>query len=74
MLKKIAYPIEPKLKIHKYVVTVNLTNRKGQTKTGFWYCSSLKEVKERIKGTKKGAVIEVFKADHNFIQAYFKEY
>lgn len=72
-LKKIGYPKEPKLHVHKYIVQIITHKKSGEAQTKFRYCVNLKEVKALCKKAPKGAVIEVFKADHNFIQAYFKE-
>lgn len=66
-MKKITYATEPKLKIHKYVVQIIKNGR-----AGYWYCLTLKEVKQRIKNISHGSVVEVFRADHKFIQAYYK--
>jgi hypothetical protein len=72
-LAKIGYPKEPKLHVHHYVVTVLTHKKDGAAYTKFHYCVNLKEVKAVAKKAKKGSVIEVFKADHNFVQAYYKE-
>lgn len=72
MLKKIGYKSEPKLKIHKYVVAVSYRHKK-HTHTKFHYCKNLKEVKAVAKSCKKGSWVDVFKAEHNFIQAYAQE-
>lgn len=73
MLKKIAYKKEPKLPVHKYVVAVHFRLKSGVVHTKFFYCLNLKEVRQRCKDSKKGSWCDVFKADHNFIQAYAKE-
>ena len=72
-IKKIGYPKEPKLHVHRYVVQVITTPKKGAAKTQFHYCANLKETKAVALKAPKGAVIEVFSAVHNFIQAYYKE-
>lgn len=71
--KKIAYAKEPKLHVHRYVVTVLTHKKDGACNTKFHYCANLKEVKALVKKCASGSVIEVFKADHNFIQAYYVE-
>lgn len=70
-LQKVAYKTEPKLHVHRYVVAIHRKVGK-MWKTGFWYCSSLKDVKSRCEKVPKGAIIEVFSAVHNFVQAYEK--
>lgn len=70
-LKKVAYSKEPKLHVHRYVVQIHRKTKDGW-KSGFWYCSSQKDVKERCANVPKGAIIEVFSAVHNFVQAYEK--
>ncbi len=71
MLKKVAYSKEPKLHVHRYVVAIHRETSSGW-KTGFWYCTSQKEVRARCEKVPKGAIIEVFSAVHNFVQAYEK--
>lgn len=71
-LTKIGYPKEPKLHVHRYVVQVITTPKKGPAHIQFHYCLNLKEVKAVATKAKKGAVVEVFSAVHNFVQAYFK--
>lgn len=71
MLKKVAYSKEPKLQVHRYVVQIHRKTSTGWM-TGFWYCMSQKEVKQRCEKVPKGAIIDVFSAVHNFIQAYEK--
>lgn len=73
MNKKITLTKEPKLKVHKYVVTVNTRLSGGSVMTKYHYCMNLKEVKAIANRTNKGSWIHVFKADHNFIQAYAVE-
>jgi hypothetical protein len=74
MLKKIGYPKEPKLQVHRYIVQVITHHKKSpECRTKWHYCVNLKEVKIVCDKSPKGAVIEVFKAEHNFIQAYFKD-
>lgn len=71
ILKKVAYSKEPKLHIHRYIVAIH--RKVGKVwKTGFWYCTSQKEVKQRSAKVPKGAIIEVYSAVHNFVQAYEK--
>ena len=55
------------------MVQVITTPKKGAAKTQFHYCANLKETKSVAQKAPKGAVIEVFSAVHNFIQAYYKE-
>lgn len=74
MLKKIAFSKEPILHVERYVVCVGNNKKDGSYHTKYHYCANLKEVKEISRKAKKGSVIEVHRATHNFIQAYFKEY
>ncbi len=71
MLTKIAYKKEPKLSVHKYVVTIS-KKKEGVWHTSFKYCVSQKEVKAVANKASKGSIIEVFSAVHNFVQAYEK--
>ena len=76
MLKKIAIKKEPRLKIHKYIVTVNCRlKHKGKmcVHTKWFYCLNLKEVRQRCEQSKVGSWCEVFKADHNFIKCVAHE-
>lgn len=76
MLKKIGYKKEPRLKVHKYVVVVNKRVKyKGKpvVHSKFFYCISLKEVRQKCEQSQKGSWVDVFKAEHNFIQAYVHE-
>lgn len=73
-LKKIAYKKEPRLNhFHKYVVTVNKTVKfkgKNVVHTKYFYCMNRKEVRARAEAAQKGTWINVFKADHNFVQGF----
>ena len=63
--KRVAYKKEPKLHIHKYVCLIH-TGRGCK----YFYEMNLKEVNQRKKTLKSGQVMEVFKADHNYIKAW----
>lgn len=67
-IKRIAYKEEPVLHVHRYIVQVI---KDGKTK--YHYVKNLKEVQAVKNKTCKGSVIEVFKAQHNFVQAFYKE-
>lgn len=69
MLKKLGYKKEPKLRVHKYVVTVSRSKKDGWH-SAFKYCVSLNEVKQVCDKASVGSIIEIYKADHNFVQAY----
>jgi len=69
MLKKVAYSKEPILKVHRYVVVV------GTESSGFWkavhhYAMNLKEAREIANKAPKTAIVELYRARHDFIQAY----
>lgn len=72
-LKKVAYKKEPKLHVHRYIVTSGREVGRGKNKkwkTTFHYCVNWKEVREFAKSQPEGTLIEVYKAEHNFVQAY----
>lgn len=71
MVKRIASKTEPKLEVHRYVVTVSIT-KAGKTRTKYQYCANRDEIRAICKKAPVGSVIEVHKADHNFIQAFEK--
>lgn len=66
-LKKVAYKKEPILHVHRYVVMYFKPKSKI---TKYAYCQSMKEVREMSSKLPKGTVVEVFRATHNFIQAF----
>lgn len=69
-LAKIAYKKEPVLHVHRYVVLIHYVKPDG-TKTHYHYCDNLKDVRAHIKSeAQPGDIVEVFKAQHNFVQAY----
>ena len=72
--KKIKFDETPKIKIHNYVVSVgkNYKSLNGGYRTTYFYCANRSEVREQMKKAPKGAVIEVYKASHKFVQAYCK--
>ena len=67
-IKRIAYKEEPVLHVHRYIVQIIKNG-----KTRFKYCVNLKEVQQEKNKAAKGSVIEVYKAQHNFHQAFYKE-
>ena len=67
-IKRLSKKYEPTLHVHRYIVVLI----KDGTKK-YKYCVNLKEVQELKNTTPKGYVIEVFKAQHNFVAAFYKE-
>lgn len=67
-IKRIGYKEEPTLHVHRYIVQCIKDG-----KTTLKYCLNLKEVQAIKNKVCKGTVIEVFKAQHNFHQAFYKE-
>lgn len=67
-IKRLSKKYEPTLHVHRYIVTVI---KDGKTK--FNYAVNLKEVQGIKNKACKGSVIEVFKAQHNFVSAFIKE-
>lgn len=72
-IKRISYPKEPILKVHRYICKVMRHDRKGKLHTKFHYCINLNEVDAVKKNLKSGHVMDVHRASHNFITAYYKE-
>lgn len=70
-VKRIAYDKEPILKVHRYICVIG-SHKKDHYNEKFKFCKNLKEVKEVKKKLKKDQVLEVHRASHNFIQAYYK--
>ena len=68
MIKRLAYKEEPFLHVHRYIVQII---KDGNYK--YKYAKNLKKVQEIKDKACKGSVIEVFKAQHNFHQAFYKE-
>ena len=70
-VKRIAYSKEPILKVHRYICVIG-GHKKGAWCETFKYCTNLKEVNALKKTLKKGQTLEVHRATHNFIKAYYK--
>lgn len=66
---KIAYKKEPLLKLHRYICSI-ITSTESRYDVHYEYCLNLKEVSKIKKSIKKDQIIEVYKADHNFIKAF----
>lgn len=70
-IKRLAVKEEPTLNVQRYVVKIT----KGR-RTGYRYCLSLKgpvnSVQEVKRMAEKGARIDVFKATHEFKEAWQK--
>jgi hypothetical protein len=62
-LRKIAYKEEPQLKLHRYIVAIQ---RPDRVKTCYKFCMNRDEVRKVSADAPKGAVVQVFKANHNF--------
>lgn len=69
-MRAIHFAHEPKLHIHKYVVTIGRTARDGAWVTKLHYCMSLKEVNAVKRNARRGHVVEVFNAAHTFRAAF----
>ena len=67
--KKIAYKVEPILKLHRYICAI-ITSTAGTYDVRYKYVGNLKEVIEIKNFLKKGEILEVYRASHNFIKAY----
>lgn len=59
----------PKLKIHNYVVRFITDNEKSYDET-YFYCRTYKEAMTARKKAKPGDIIEIFKAEHSFKEAW----
>lgn len=67
-IKRLSKKYEPTLHVHRYIVTIIKDG-----KTCHKNCMNLKEVQALKNKASKGSVIEVFKAQHNFVSAFIKE-
>lgn len=68
--KRIAYKVEPTLKVHRHIVTVSGSGKGGAWNTKYHYCTNLKEVKAAKETANEGDIVEVYTADHNFRNAW----
>ena len=73
-MKRIKYAKEPVLRMHRWVVNVGCHSKKdgGFWKSKFHYCMNKKEVREICAEAPKGAIIEIHKSVHNFVEAWEK--
>ena len=68
---------EPVLHVHRYVVAVGHWAKDGNWYTKYHYCMNKKEVKAlrdaiaKDAKTVAGTIIEVFKAQHNYVEGFF---
>ena len=74
---RIAYKKEPVLHVHRYIVVVGKIREEKKRGNSYWYtsykyCRNLKEVAEAKRKAPRGSVIEVFKAKHDFRNAWCK--
>lgn len=73
-MKRIKFGKEPVLKIHRYVVTIGY-HTKGKDShwhLDFEYAMNLAEVEAIKDAARKGSIIEVYKAHHDFKEAWEK--
>lgn len=70
-MKRIKYSKEPVLKVHNWIVTVGC-RKGGLYRIKYFYCLHKKEVNALKAKAQKGAVVEVYRAHHNFIEAWQK--
>ena len=66
-IKRLSKKYEPTLHVHRYIVVLIKDGNKK-----YKYCVNLKEVQALKNDTSAGYVIEVFKAQHNFVAAFYK--
>ena len=69
MAKRVVHPVEPTLKIHRYIVAYYVKLRCRRYK----YLANRKELREFKKTLKPGTYLEVFKATHDFKEAWLVE-
>lgn len=71
-MKKVRFEFKKKLNIHRYVLVFY-----GSRKTKYVYCLNRQELREAraalMKKAPKYAYIEIFKAEHNFQEAWIKD-
>lgn len=70
-MKRVAYKVEPVLHIHRYVVAI-INDSKKSCSTNYKFCANRKDVARVKAEAPKGAVIEVYRASHNFLNAWHK--
>ncbi len=66
--KRIKTAKEPILHVHKYVVVIHTFSK--QYKVKYRYAFNLKDVKEYRDSAPKGAIVDVFKANHEFKESW----
>lgn len=66
-MKKLKYATEPFLKAHRYIMTI----QKGRI-TKYRYLLNRKECRAARAAACKGSLIKIFKATHNFHEAWQK--
>lgn len=67
-IKRLSKKYEPTLHVHRYIVVLVKDGNKK-----YKYAVNLKEVQKIKDSACKGTVIEVFKAQHNFVAGFYKE-
>lgn len=64
-MKRLSYKVEPKLHLHRYICAIYV----GKI-TCYKFCANRNEVRDLKTKLKKGQILEVFSADHNFENAW----
>lgn len=70
-IKRISYKKEPVLKVHRWIVNVGI-QAKDCWRSKFYFCMNKKDVRELVANARPGAIIEIHKATHNFVEAWEK--
>ena len=69
--QRVSYKTEPVLHVHRYIVTIGgYCKKKKCFKTRYIYCDNLNAVRVAKDQAKAGDVVEVFKAQHNFVRCW----
>ena len=71
-MKRIKYGKEPILHVHRYIVAIVRPNKNGNCSIGFRYAVNLKEARSFRDTAAKGYVVEIYKASHDFREAWQK--
>lgn len=64
-LKKVAYKSEPKM-AHGYLIVIY----SGKNKAVYRYAHNLKHARTVAKNRRNGTIVEIYRQDNNFVQAY----
>jgi hypothetical protein len=78
-MKRVKYGKEPVLHIHRYVISVGFSVKPKKDRaywhTNYQFCMNLKEaraVRNEVLKRRPSAVIEIYKAHHDFREAWKK--